>query len=164
MTERNLREAFACESQAHLKYQLYANKAEEEGMPNIARLFRAISFAEFVHASNHLQALGEIKKTSENLKDAITSENFEIEEMYPAFDSVAKLQEERNVVQSINYAIEAEIPHSAMFSDALQLVMKDKDFVGETISICPNCGYTQHGEINEDCKICGNLKENLKLF
>ena len=58
MTEKNLRDAFAGESQAHMRYLIYARKAEEEGKPNIARLFRAISFAEQVHAANHLKTLG----------------------------------------------------------------------------------------------------------
>jgi len=54
-TEENLKNAFAGESQAHMKYMTFADKAEKEDLPNVARLFRANSFAEQVHAANHLR-------------------------------------------------------------------------------------------------------------
>jgi rubrerythrin len=98
MTETNLWAAFAGESQAHMKYLVFAKKAEDEGKPNVARLFRAISFAEQVHAANHLKTLDEVGNTTENLQAAIDGENFEVDEMYPAYDAVAKLQEEKGAV------------------------------------------------------------------
>ena len=119
-----------------------------------------------VHARNHFQALGDIKPTLENLQTAIEGENYEIEEMYPAFDTVAKLQGELESVQSIHFAIEAEKPHSLMFSEALDVV-KNKaplDIEATDIQICPNCGYTIRGGIQNNCIICGNLKGNFKLF
>jgi len=95
MTEKSLREAFAGESQAHMKYLIFAEQAEKEGLHDVARLFRAISFAEQVHATNHFKALMELHKTSENLQSAWDGENFEIEEMYPAYNAIATLQNEK---------------------------------------------------------------------
>jgi len=80
MTKENLKAAFAGESQAYMKYALFANKAEEEGFKNIARLFRAIAFAEQVHAGNHLQALEGINDTSSNLSAAMEGERCEVNE------------------------------------------------------------------------------------
>lgn len=92
MTKANLEAAFAGESQAHMRYLAFAAAAEKEGRPNIARLFRAIAYAEQVHAINHLRELAGINDTKANLQGAIDGENFEVAEMYPAYDAVAKLQ------------------------------------------------------------------------
>ena len=92
MTKANLEAAFAGESQAHMRYKIFAVKAEQEGLPEVARLFRAISYAEQVHATNHFTELHGIGSTAENLASAIGGENYENTEMYPAFDAVAKLQ------------------------------------------------------------------------
>lgn len=102
MTEDSLRAAFAGESQAHMRYLIFAQKAEEEGYPNIARLFMTISFAEQVHATNHFKAFGDLGSSGENLNAAIDGETFEVEEMYPAYDAIAKLQQERGAQTSIH--------------------------------------------------------------
>jgi len=164
MTEQNLRNAFTAESCAHMRYLIFADRAEAENLPNIARLFRAIAYAEQVHASNHFKAIGDIGRTVDNLKTAVAGENFEIEEMYPAYDAIAKLQGELNSVQSIHFAIEAEKPHSALFSEGVQAVKNGKDIEIGAIAICPNCGYTQQVAVQKDCRICCNKKENFNVF
>jgi len=164
MTEKNLRDAFAGESQAHMRYLIFAGKAEQENRPNIARLFRAIAFAEQVHAANHLKTLDEIGDTVENLKTAINGENFEVEEMYPAYDSVAKLQNEKGAVRSIHYAIEAEKIHSAMYTEAKQAAKEGKDVDLGNVYICSVCGYTVEGEAPDTCPVCGASKEKFVKF
>ena len=82
-TETNLKEAFAGESQANRKYLAFAKKAEQEGYPNVARLFRTAAEAETIHAHGHLAALDGIKSTAENLKAAIDGETYEHTQMYP---------------------------------------------------------------------------------
>jgi len=62
MTEKSLREAFAGESQAHMKYLIFADLAEKDGKKDIARLFRAIAYAEQVHATNHFRVLGTLNQ------------------------------------------------------------------------------------------------------
>ena len=98
MTKENLKSAFSGESQAHMKYLIFADKAEDEGFKDIARLFRAIAFAERVYASNHLNALNGSNLTMDNLDIAIDGETFEVLEMYPAYKAVAELQDEKKAV------------------------------------------------------------------
>jgi len=155
MTKLNLEAAFAGESQAHMKYSIFAEKAEKEGYPEVARLFKAIAYAEKVHATNHLRALGKINDTLENLKTAAGGENYEVEEMYPAFDAVAKLQNEKGAEKSFYYAIEAEKIHEAMYNDAQKAVAEKKDIPKEYVYVCPVCGHTHIGpEAPDKCPVC----------
>lgn len=164
MTNTNLHDAFAGESMAHMKYLAFAKKAEEEGRPNIARLFKAIAFAEQVHATNHLKAVNELGDTVENLQTAIDGENFEVDEMYPAYDTVAKLQNEKGAIRSIHYAIEAEKIHAAMYTEAKQAVDKNEDADLDTLYICPVCGYTIERQAPDNCPVCGVKKERFAEF
>ncbi len=164
MTEKNLRDAFAGESQAHMKYLAFSKKANDEGKPNISRLFKAIAFAEQVHATNHLKALGDLGDTGENLQSAINGENFEVEEMYPAYDAVAKLQTEKEAIRSIHYAIEAEKIHSAMYTEAKESVKLGKDIEIGDVFICPVCGFTVSGEVPDSCPVCGASKDKFAKF
>ncbi|MEK7848361.1 MAG: rubrerythrin family protein, partial [Chloroflexota bacterium] len=108
MTDANLHAAFAGESQAHMRYLVFADRAEREGKPSVARLFRAISFAEQVHATKHLRTLGEVKDTAQNLQAAINGETYEFTEMYPAYKAVAELEAEKQAAQSADWALQAE--------------------------------------------------------
>jgi len=164
MTEQNLKDAFAGESQAHMRYLIYAKKAEDEGKSNIARLFRAISYAEQVHAANHLKTLGDVGTTEENLQEAMNGENFEVEEMYPAYDAVAKLQDEKAAIRSIHFAIEAEKIHAAMYAEAKQSTREGRDLEIGDVYICPVCGYTAHDEIPDNCPVCGVSKNKFVKF
>ncbi len=164
MTENFLNEAFAGESMAHMKYQIFSEIAEKEGYPNIARLFKAISYAEQVHATNHFKNLGNIGRTSENLQSSIDGETFEVEEMYPVYNNTAKLQEEKSAEISTHYALEAEKIHSELYKMAKDLAEKNKDIEKEDIYICPVCGFTHIGEPPDKCPVCGALKYKFKKF
>ena len=164
MTEGNLKAAFAGESQAHMRYLAFADKAEREGFPNVARLFRAISFAEQAHATSHLRTLGGIGGTVENLTEAIGGETYEVDEMYPAFAAVAELQEEKSALRSMNYALEAEKIHAAMYQEARQSVQSGQDVKLGTVHICEVCGYTVEGEAPDRCPICNAPKEKFRAF
>ena len=164
MTEENLKAAFAGESQAYMKYLIFSDVAEKEGKINIARLFKAISYAEQVHASNHLKVLRGINKTSENLAAAIAGETFEVEEMYPAYNGQAKLQGEKEAEKSTHYALEAEKIHARMYEKAREQALHDKDIELDEVYICPVCGYTHEGQSPEYCPVCGIKKELFKKF
>jgi len=164
MTEQNLRAAFAGESQAHMKYLIFSEKAEKEGKPNVARLFKAIAFAEQVHATNHFKTLHDLGDTSSNLQSAIDGETFEVEEMYPAYDAVAKLQNEKGAIQSIYGAFEAEKIHSQMYKKAKNAVGGGKDVSLGVVFICDVCGYTVEGEAPDTCPICKAKKDRFKKF
>jgi len=165
MTEKNLLDAFAGESQAHMKYLIYAEKADRERLPNIAKMFRAIAHAEFVHASNHFKALKKLNSTKENLGDAFSGETFEIEEMYPAYKEVAQLQGEKSAVRTTDWALQAEKTHAEMYKEAKARAQKGEDIEAQTIWICDVCGYTEVGEnVPEVCPVCGAKSEAFQRF
>ncbi len=164
MTEENLKIAFSGESQAYMKYTIFGDVAEENGYKNIARLFRAIAYAERVHATNHLRELGQIRETKENLQAAIDGENYEVEEMYPVFKAVAELQKEPGAVRTNNYALQAEKIHSAMYTKAKQTVEAGKDPKIKELQVCPICGYTVEGEAPDKCPVCGTSKDKFERF
>ncbi len=164
MTEANLQAAFAGESQASMRYKIFAETAREEGMPNIARLFEAISYAEQVHATNHFRALGGIATTPDNLGEAIGGENFEVDEMYPAYMAVAKVQEEKQAMVSIHYALEAEKIHASMYEVARQSAVERKDITLGVMQICNVCGHTVEGDAPDKCPVCGATRDKFRAF
>ena len=164
MTQANLEAAFAGESQAHMKYLAFADKAKKEGFPNVARLFHAIAYAEQVHATNHFKALGNLGKTVDNLGAAIGGETYEVEEMYPAFLSVAELQEERAAVRSNAWALEAEKVHAEMSGEAKSAVKDGKDAQVGQVYVCSVCGWTGEGEPPDECPLCKAKKEKFITF
>lgn len=164
MTKSNLEAAFAGESQAHMKYLIFADKAEQEEFANVARLFRAISFAEQVHATNHLKALGNVGGTADNLQAAIGGETYEVEEMYPAFIAVSELQEENTAARAEKWALEAERVHAGMYEQARQAVLAGKDAQVGAVHICSVCGWTVEGDAPDRCPICGAVREKFVRF
>lgn len=164
MTEENLKSAFAGESQAHMRYLIFADVAEGERRPNLARMFRAIAYAEQVHATNHYRVLGNISESAQNLQVCIDGENFEVAEMYPAYHAVAKLQGEKGAEQSTHAALEAEKIHAAWYTEAQQTVKADGDIKVGDIRICSVCGHTLEGEAPERCPICGAPREKFRLI
>ncbi len=163
-TEENLKAAFAGESQAHMKYKIFAERAEKEGFAHVARLLRAASFAEEAHATSHLRTLGGIGKTAENLAGAIAGETYEFQEMYPSFLAVAEDQEEKSAVRTINYALDAEKVHAALYARAREAVLSGKDVEMGTIHICEVCGYTVEGEAPDRCPLCNAPKDKFHAF
>ena len=164
MTEKSLNEAFAGESMACIKYLAFSDAAEKEGYAKLAKLFRAIAYAEQVHAINHAKKLGLIKKTVDNLQSGIDGENFEIVEMYPAYDAIAKLQEEKGAQRSIHYAIEAEKIHEEIYKLALDELSKGKEMNIDDVYICPVCRYTHLGKPTEKCPICNLGSDKFRKF
>ena len=164
MTEDNLKNAFAGESQAHMRYLIFAEKADKEGFPNVARLFRAISHAEQVHATNHLEVLGMIRGSSDNLQVAIDGETYEVSEMYPVFNAVAKLQEERGAQRTTDWALQAEKIHARMYQKAKRAVEGRRDIELASVYICDKCGYTVEDEAPDRCPVCGASKELFRKF
>jgi rubrerythrin len=164
MTEGNLKDAFAGESQAHMRYIAFAAKAREEGLPNVARLFEAISYAEQVHATGHLKTLGQVGSTVDNLGAAVAGESFEVESMYPAYDDVAKLEDEKLARVSIRYALEAEKIHFGLYGNAKSTVAGGQDIAMGALQICGTCGYTVEGEAPDKCPICGSPKTSFRQF
>ncbi len=164
MTKKFLEDAFAGESMAHMKYLIFAEEAEKQGLKKLANVFKAIAYAEFVHAKNHFKVLGKLKEIEGNIQSCIDGETFEIEEMYPVYNETAKLQGEDAAKRSTYYALEAEKIHAEMYKKALQLAKEGKDYDAEKVYICPVCGYTAENGAPDVCPVCGAKKEMFVEF
>jgi rubrerythrin len=161
-TNENLKEAFAGESQANRRYLAFANKAEKEGLPQVAKLFKAAAYAETVHALNHINVMDEVKSTLENLKTAVSGETFEFDEMYPSYIETAKQEGNKKAVWSFDVANKVEKIHAGLFSKAMQ-ALADKKGVTETdYYVCEVCGNTVENSAPERCPICGAPKQQFK--
>jgi rubrerythrin len=164
MVEEFLRESFAGESMARMKYLNFSIAAEKEDKPNVARLFRAIARAEEVHAGCHARLLGYVGSTEENLQAGIDGETFEVDEMYAAYLRVAEEAGETGAVRSMTYAREAEKGHAELYEEALGNVKAGKDADLDTLWVCPSCGYTMTGEAPDNCPVCGCIKQRFEEF
>ncbi len=152
-TEQNLMDAFAGESQANRKYLAYAKQAEKEGHPQVAKLFRAAAEAETVHAHAHLRALGKVKSTAENLKDAIAGETHEFKEMYPPMINAAKEEGNKAAERSFDYANQVENIHADLYQKALDNMgsLPEVDYY-----VCSVCGYTCESAPPDKCPVCNS--------
>jgi rubrerythrin len=152
-SEQNLKDAFAGESQANRRYLAFARQAEKEGLPQVAKLFRAAAEAETVHAHNHLRALGGVKSTSENLLEAIAGETHEFKHMYPGMIASAKSEGASQALRSFQYAYEVEKVHAGLYLEALECLEKGHEEFD--YFVCPVCGHTIERRAPETCEICG---------
>lgn len=152
-TMENLAAAFAGESQARNKYLAFAKKADEEGYPQVARLFRAAAQAEFVHAQNHFRAMEAILSTAENLQAAISGENYEVVSMYPPFIQAADAEGKKRACTSFEWAWKVEQEHEALYRSAAEsLGQADESF---DYYVCPVCGHTHPRTAPDRCPVCG---------
>lgn len=152
-TFENLMEAFAGESQANRKYTAYGQAAEKEGHKNAAKLFKAASDAETIHALKHFQVAKMIGTTSDNLKDAVEGETYEFESMYPPFIEEAEKEGNKAAVQTFTYAMEAEKVHARLYQEALENLDNEEEVF---FYLCPVCGNIEMAR-PEKCSIC-NVK------
>jgi rubrerythrin len=159
-TLENIKAAFAGESQANRKYLAFSEKADKEGFKNVARLYRAASQAEAIHAKRELSVMGGIKKTAENLQGSIEGETDEFTEMYPAFVEEAKTEGKPEAVAIFTHAMKAEQVHAGLYTKALEAVLAGKDFEGAEVFLCPWCGNIEIGKAPETCPICGEAGKN----
>ncbi|HML88054.1 MAG TPA: rubrerythrin family protein [Methylomusa anaerophila] len=178
MTADFLRSAYGGESMAHMRYLIWGDVAEKEGLPNIGKLFKAISYAEWAHAKNHFRELSEQKgdftvaagavfgntKTVENLQGAINGELHEINQMYPVYLETARFQKERGAEKSFHWALEAEKIHAKLFQEAQDAAKSGQDYQINSVHVCPFCGHTILNEAPDKCPICGAPKDKYKSF
>ena len=154
-TSDNLAAAFAGESQANRKYLAFAKKADNDGLPQIAKLFRSAAAAETVHAHAHLRVMGGVKTTAENLQAAIDGEGHEFMEMYPEFVAAAQAEGNNPAINTFNNAMAVEEIHHAMYSAALKSLNEGNDLAEDKIFVCEVCGNTVTGSAPDRCGICG---------
>jgi rubrerythrin len=161
-TKENLKTAFAGESQANRTYIAFAKKADEEGFKQIAKLFRAAADSETVHALYHLNAMNGVGSTLENLNEAMSGENYEHTEMYPAF--IEKAKEEGNKVARLGfmYAMKVEMIHEAKFTEAAGSLQSGRDLGEKRLFVCQYCGNVEEDSAPDSCPICGRTKDWFK--
>jgi len=159
-TEQFLKEAFAGESQANRKYLAFAAKADDEGFPQVARLFRAAAEAETIHAHNHLRALKGIRSTKENLEEAIEGETHEFKNMYPEMIETAKKEGNKEAERTLHYANEVEKIHANLYQSLLNNLGKTQE--NFPYYVCPVCGYTSEKTPPSFCPVCGTKGEKFK--
>ena len=153
-SEKDLKDAFAGESQANRKYLAFAKQAEKEGYKQVARLFRAAAAAETVHAHAHLKALGGIRSTAENLKEALEGEIHEFKNMYPAMIADAEAEGNKAAHRSFSFANEVEKIHAALYEKALAELASEATQPDTAYHVCNVCGYTCEGEPPDQCPVC----------
>ncbi len=157
MTESidKLMAAFAGESQANRRYLAFAKKAEEEGIPQIAKLFRAAAEAETVHALNHLRIAGKVGMTVSNLDEAISGETYEFRQMYPEFIAVAQGEKNKQAEWSFTIANKVEEVHAGLYKKALDSLNSKKPLQSVDYYVCKVCGNTIEKQAPEKCTVCG---------
>jgi rubrerythrin len=178
MTADFLRSAYGGESMAHMRYIAWGNLAEKEGFPNIGRLFKAISYAEQIHAHNHFRELsmqkGDYTVASgavfgigdlvDNLQGAINGELHEVEQMYPVYLQTAQFQSEKGAERSFHFALEAEKIHAKLFQEAQNAAREGRDLQFNSVNICPVCGHTILDNVPDHCPVCGAKRDMYMAF
>jgi rubrerythrin len=154
-TADNLQEAFAGESQANRKYLAFAKKAEQDGFPQVAKLFKAAAEAETVHAHAHFRVMKGVGDTAANLGAAIEGEGFEFQQMYPKFVKEAEDEDNKPAVFSFKNALAVEEIHHGLYSKALEAVKAGNDLPETKLFVCSVCGNTVEGEAPDTCPVCG---------
>ncbi len=151
-TNEHLMNAFAGESQANRKYLAFAQKADKDGLTQVAKLFRAAAEAETIHALTHFKNAGNIGTTEENLKAAISGENFEHTTMYPEMIKDAKAEGNTVAANYMEWVNKVEAVHENLYKKALENPsgLESCDYY-----ICKVCGYTHEGAMKDDCPVCG---------
>jgi len=178
ITQQNLINAFGGESQAHMRYLHFAGKAEKQQFPNMARLWRAIAHAEYVHAGDHYKELAHLDggfvansmaafgpgDTIKNIRLSIVGESFEIDEMYPVYIETAKLQHEPAAQKSFEWSYATEKVHKQMFEQALSVIEKGSDIDLGPVQVCEVCGYTLERGAPDVCPLCKAKKDKFTEF
>lgn len=161
-TSENLQAAFAGESQANRRYLSFAEKADDTGQKQVARLFRAAAEAESIHARNHLRIMGGVRSTPENLEAAAKGENYEFTEMYPAFINQAEAEKNPLAISTFDWASKVEKIHHDLFQKAIDALKSGKALSDKPYFVCRGCGDTFEGEAPERCPICGTSRSLFK--
>ena len=161
-TEGNLQDAFGGESEANRRYTYYADKAEKDGYPQVARLFRAVANAENIHARNHYFVMDAVGTTQENLLAAVIGEHKEYTGMYPLFIDDARVERNDRAERSFTWANKVEEIHHGLFQELLNAVKAGEQPADATYYVCQVCGNTVAGEAPDTCPICGAAKESFE--
>jgi len=160
-TEKNLREAFAGETQARSKYTYFASVARKEGYEQIAAIFEDTAKNEMEHAKLWFKALGGLNDTAANLLSAAEGENYEWTDMYERFAKDAEEEGFKALAAQFRMVAKIEKSHEERYRALLKNVEMQKVFekAEETMWECRNCGHLVMGKkAPEVCPVCAHPK------
>jgi rubrerythrin len=160
-TYEALYQAYIGEAKAALRLKVYADKAEKEGYPQIAKLFRVIAFSEEIHGARALQVMGKVKGTEENLAASFESETKVAEVAYDQFIKQAEAEGDMAAVLHFSQSKDVEEVHAKLYKEAMSHVMEERE---TTYYVCTVCGYVSDGILPEECPVCGAMKEQFSKF
>ena len=152
-TKDNLHTAYEGESKASVRLKVFAEKAEKEEYPGVARLFRAIAESEAIHARNNLRLLHEVKDTESNLSESLAREQKIAGVSYGSFIAKAEAEGDENSARMFTWARDVEEVHEKLYEKSLDHMLAEEE---PTYYICDVCGYVTDGSIPDNCPVCGN--------
>ena len=156
-----LREAYVGEAKAALRLKMFADRAEQEGYLQIARLFRVISFSEEIHGKRALRVLKEIKTTEENLAESFESEKTVAEIAYDRFVKMAEQAGDKQALLHFSQSRDVEETHAKLYKQAMNHFMEERQTV---YHVCKVCGYVADGVLPEECPVCAAKKDQFTTF
>jgi len=156
-----LRQAYVGEAKAALRLKVFAQKAEDEGYRQIAKLFRVIAFSEEIHGSRALKVLKEIKTTEENLAASFESEKKVAEVAYDQFVKMAEKAGDKAALLHFSQSRDVEETHANLYKQAMNHFMEERE---TAYFVCRICGYVADGILPDECPVCGAKKEQFVRF
>ena len=156
-----LYQAYVGEAKAALRLYLFAEKAQDEGYPQIAHLFRVVAESEKIHGKRVLRLLREIGGTEANLKSAFESE---VQVAGIAYDRMIKLATELNdapTLTILNNSHDVENIHAKLYKEAMNHMMEERETI---YYVCDVCGYVSDGVRPEVCPVCGAKPEHFYKY
>jgi len=156
-----LREAYVGEAKAALRLSMFAERADQEGYPQIARLFRVIAFSEEIHGKRALRVLKEIKTTEENLAESFESEKTVAEIAYDRFVKMAEQAGDKQALLHFSQSRDVEETHAKLYKQAMNHFMEERQTV---YHVCKVCGYVADGVLPEECPVCAAKKDQFTTF
>lgn len=156
-----LNQAYAGEAKAALRLKVYAQKAEDEGYKQIARLFRVIAFSEEIHGARALRILKEIKSTEENLAASFESETKVAEVAYDQFVKIAEETGDSTALLQFSQSRDVEETHARLYKQAMADFMEERE---TNYYVCKVCGYVSDGILPDECPVCSAKKEQFVGF
>lgn len=158
-TAKNVHTAFVEEAKAHQRLLMFAKKADKEGLPQIAHLFRAVAAAEGVHSRRHFALLESVADTQANLERAFQSETTVNEVHYPKMLQEAEEDGEKAAATVFSQARDVESVHAKLYRKALNHLIAERS---TEYHVCTVCGYVAERKPPETCPICNAPKSRFQ--
>lgn len=156
-----LEKAYAGEAKAALRLKIFADVAEKEGYPQIAKLFRVICFSEEIHGTRALRVLKETGNTEENLQNSFESEEKVARVAYEEFLKTASDLGDKAAALHFSQSRDVEEGHAKLYKNALNDMMSERK---TAYHVCTVCGYISDGVLPDECPVCGVKKEKFVSF